>query len=470
MHPSLRKFSAPVLSLLMLALAGCGPSAAEKAAQSAKAEKARQAAAGHARKEAEEQKAKEAAAAVAPVKFTGLTLARLDGSYVAVLFENGRKGMLPVGSLKADELAWVTAFAEAHPLPRGKSSVVTSKVEVKKTIEKQSTENGVETVQLCAPAKFRDQIGGTCMFYGRVHYLDIAGYPVEDGEIYRVINIVPKDEPYSDYRYFVGILALFMKQKPLPLVHYPDGTHDPFEWARQQLRKGRPILAGLTEKYWITMPADFLATHRFDGTKSVGHQVVINGFTWNPATQKGSFHVVNSWRDLAEFDVPVDKKDEDMILIEQSLSPRGEEPEQAVKLVVSSITAIKAVGKQSLYEVATNVGPQRVLAASEEAAKALVEADNTAKDAKAFQSDYINRVFYYINTTVQPAIRDAAEAGFLAEVFKIPANVTLPHIDYIDEGSEGTVYFVRVAPQKVVRMFAKSPADAIEQGRHLAGP
>lgn len=472
-HPSKRPVPY-ILSLILLAFAGCGPSAAERAAQVAqaeKAEKARQAAAAeNARQEAEAQKARAAAAAVMPAQFSGLAAARIDTGYVAVLFENGRRGMLPVASLKEAELDWVTAFAAEHPLAKGKSSVVVAKTEVKKTIEKQSVENGVETVQLCPPAKLRDQIGGTCMFYGRVHYLDIAGYPVSDGEIYRVINNVPKDEPYTDYRYTVGILTLFLKQKPMPLVHYPDGSHDPFEWARQELRKGRPVLAGLTEKYWITMPADFLATHKFDGNKTVGHQVVINGFTWNPATKKGSFHVVNSWRDLSEFDVTVDQKDEGMILIEQSISPRGEEPEKAVKLVVSSIKPLKAVGKQSLYEVVTNVGTQRVLAASEEAAKALVEADNTGKDAKAFQSDYINRVFYYINTTLDPALRDAALAGVLAEAFNIPPTVALPHVDFVDEQPEGAVYFVRVAPQKVVRMYAASPADALEKARPLVGP
>jgi hypothetical protein len=66
----------------------------------------------------------------------------------------------------------------------------------------------------------------------------------------------------------------------------------------------------LTRIIQLSLPADFLATHPFDGKSKIGHQVVINGFTYNPATKKGTFHVVNSWRVLPEFAVPVEPKDE----------------------------------------------------------------------------------------------------------------------------------------------------------------
>ena len=464
------KLSAALLAILVLA--GCGPSAAEKKAQADKAEKARLAAVAKANQEEAAEKAKAKAeadaAAATPAKFEGLASARVESGYISVLYENGRKGVLPIRTLTEAEVNWLTAFATAHPLAHGKGSVVVAKVEAKKTIEKQVTENGVETVQLCPPAKLRDQIGGTCMFYGRVHYLDIAGYPVEDAEIYRVINNVPTNEPYLDYHYYVGMLELFLKQKPSPILHYPDGTLSPFEWARQELRKGRPILSGLPEDIWMSLPAEFVATHRFDGTGKIGHQVVINGFTYNPATQKGTFHVINSWRSLAGFDVPVEKADERRILMEQSISPRGEPPEQAVKLVAGKITALKQVGTQSLYAVETNLGPRRVLASSEEAAKTLVEADTSAKDIDTIFGEMVIKVFDYIQENADPRVRDAAGAVLLSEILKVPEGVTLPHVDLEVKSSLGTVYFVRLERLRVVKLLADSNADAIEKAKRMA--
>jgi len=459
------------LGFAALVLAGCGPSAKERQAQAEAArvarEKAEQDREAAAKAEADAEAKRKAESAVPPARFAALSAARVEGGYVYVLFENGRKSMLPTGSLPTDELAWVTTFAAAHPLARGKSSVVTAKVEAKQTIEKQAVENGVETVQLCAPAKLRDQIGGTCMLYGRVHYLDIAGYPVEDAEIYRIINNVPTHQPYLDYRYYVGMMMLFLKQKPSPTVHIPDGTIAPFEWARQELRKGRPILAGLPEDIWMSLPADFLATHPFDGSGKIGHQVVINGFTYHPETRKGTFHVVNSWRVLAEFDVPVEQADERRILIEQSLSPRGEAPEQAVKLVAGAVTPVKQVGKQSLYSVETNLGLRKVLAANAAAAKAVVEADTGAKDLETVFGELIIEIYDYIYNNADPKIRDAAAAALLSEIFKIPATVTMPHVDLEVKSSLGTVYFVRIGPDKVVKLHAESTGDALDKARKL---
>lgn len=409
----------------------------------------------------------------APVKFKGLAAARAESGYVAVLYESGRKGMLPLTSLAEGEIEWVNAFATAHPLAHGKSTVVTARadvMEVKKTIEKQSIENGVETVQLCAPAKLRDQIGATCMFYGRVHYLDIAGYPVEDGEIYQVINNASTDRPFEDYRYHIRIQILFIKQKPTPLVHSPEGTLSPFDWARQELRKGRPILSSLPLDIWMSLPAEFLATHPFDGNSKIGHQVVINGFTYNPATRKGTFHVVNSWRVLAEFDVPVEKKDEQRIIIEQSLSPRGELPEQAVKVIAGNVTELKAVGKQFLYAVATNLGPQKVMAVSEAAARALVEADQSVQNLETVFGEYVIRLYDYIYYYAGPKNREATAAKIMSEIFKIPETVALPHIDFEAKGSTGNIYFVRVAPLKVLKLPAESPADALAKVKLASFP
>jgi hypothetical protein len=375
--------------------------------------------------------------------------------------------MFPTGSLTEAEAEWLNAFATSHPLAHGKSTMVTAKTEVKQTIVKQSIENGTETVQLCAPAKLRDQIGGTCMFYGRVHYLDIAGYPIEDVEIYRTINNVPKDQPYLDYHYYVGMLMLFLHQKPSPVVHFPNGTLSPFEWARQELRKGRPILSGLPEDIWMSLPADFLATHPFDGSSKVGHQVVINGFSYNPATQKGTFHVVNSWKVLSEFDVPVEKRDEKRILMEQSLSPRGEPPEEAVKITAGAVTLVRQVGKQNLYAVDTNLGVQKVVAPTEAAAKEFVEADTSAKDMETIFGEYIIRIYDYIYETADPKIRDKAAAFLFSEIFKIPETVALPHVDLEVKSSLGKVYFVRLSSVRVVKLFADSTGEAMEKAKKM---
>lgn len=402
-------------------------------------------------------------------KIEEMESARIEGGYMTVLFKNGRRGLFPLADLTAADEEAMKAFAAAHPLAKGKSSVVMAKVEVKKTIAKQVTEDGTEIVQLVTPAKLRDQIGPTCMFYARVHYLDIAGYPIEDGEIYRVINTVSPKEPYLDYRYHVGMQMLFLRMKPTPLAHFPDGTVPPFEWARQQLRKGRVILAALPENIWLTLPADFLATHPFEGNSKIGHQVVISGFTHNPATKKSTFHIVNSWRALSEFDVTVEPRDERNIVMEQSLSPRGELPEQPPKVVAGAITLVRPMGRQNLYSVETNLGPQRVMAASEEAAKQFVELDTSAKDLDAIFGEYVIRIYDYIHLYADAKVRDAAAAALLAEVFRIPANVALPHVDFEVKGALGKTYFVRIAPEKVVKLMADSPTEALEHARRMPG-
>jgi hypothetical protein len=402
-------------------------------------------------------------------KIDDLASARVEGGYVTVLFKNGRKGQFPVADLTDEEIEEMKTFAAANPLAKGKSTVVVAKVEAKKTIEKQAIVDGTETVQLVAPAKLRDQIGGTCMFYARVHYLDIAGYGVEDGEIYRVINNVSADHPYDDYRYHVGMQMLFLRQKPTPVAHIPDGTVPPFEWARQQLRKGRPILAALPENIWLSLPADYLAKHPFEGNSKIGHQVVINGFTYNAASKKATFHIVNSWRELAEFDVPVEPRDEQNILMEQSLSPKGEAPEQARKVVAGAVTLLKPVGKQNLYSVETNTGPMKVMAASEEAARQFAEMDTSATDPETAFGEYVIRACEYIQSYADPRIRDQAIAQLVTEVCRVPASIALPHVDLEVRSALGNVYLVRVAPEKVVKLMAGSAGEALERARKMGG-
>jgi hypothetical protein len=266
------------------------------------------------------------------------------------------------------------------------------------------------------------------------------------------------------------MMGLFLKQRPSPLVHFPNGTIRPFEWARQELRKGRPILAALPEDVWMSLPADFLSTHPWDGNSKVGHQVVLNGFTYNAATGKGTFHVINSWRSLAEFDVAVDNGEERRIAIEQSLSPKGEAPEVLEKIVAGDITELKPVGKQFLYEVQTNLGPQKVVAKSEADAKAFVEADRGEKDMETIFGEFVCEIYDYIYGNVDAKIRDQAAAELFSEIFKIPPTVTLPHVDLEVKGSLGKTYFVRVAPTKVVKLMAESTGDALNQAKRLTSP
>ncbi|HWA28914.1 MAG TPA: hypothetical protein VG734_24900 [Lacunisphaera sp.] len=444
--------------ILALALAGCGKK--EEPAKAAPPKPAQVAPPpAPAKPEGPPQPEK---GAKAHASLEGLAAARIDGGYVRLLYQTGQKSAFPVTSLSDSEAEWLKDFIKDHPLAAGKSTVVVAKVEAKKTIEKQETKDGTETVQLVAPAKLRDQIGGTCMFYARVHYLDIAGYGVADGEIYQVINNVPKNNPYDDYRYHVGMQLLFLKQKPTPIAYYPDGTIPPFEWARQQLRKGRPILAALPENIWLSLPADYLAQHPWEGNNKIGHQVVINGFSYNPTTKKSTFHVVNSWRSLAEFDVTVEARDEKNVLMEQSLAPKGELPEQAEKIVAGAITLVRAVGKQNLYSIETNKGPKKVTAATEDDAKRLVEMDTSAPDPETAFGEYVVRACDYIHAFADPKIRDQAIAQLVSEVCRVPAGVALPHVDLEVKNPLGRVYLVRVAPEKIVKLGADSPEQALQ--------
>jgi hypothetical protein len=401
-------------------------------------------------------------------KLEELSAARIESGYVTVQFKNGQRKLLPVASLSEAELEELKSFATANPLAKGKSSIVVAKVEVKKTIEKQETKDGTETLQLVAPAKLRDQIGATCMLYARVHYLDIAGYPIEDGEIYKITNQFSPDAPFSDPRYHTAMQVLFLKQKPTPIAYYPDGTLAPFEWARRELRKGRPILAALPENIWLSLPADYLATHPFEGNGKIGHQIVINGFSYNAATKKAMFHIVNSWRVLSEFDITVEPRDERNIVMEQSLAPRGELPEQPPKVIAGAITLLRPVGKQNLYAVETNLGPRKVMAISEEGAKQFVEADSGAKDMETVLGENILEAYDRIYAFAPAQMRDAAAAATIAEICKVPPGVALPHIDLEVKSPVGKTYLVRVAPQKVVKLMAESTAEALESAKRSA--
>jgi hypothetical protein len=315
------------------------------------------------------------AVAAFAARFDDATKARIDGSYAVVLLANGAKSMVPLASLPAAERAQLVALAAKSPLPHGKATVVVAKevIPVKQTIMTAKVEGALETVQLCPPNAFRDQIGATCMLYGRVHWLDIAGYGIDIAAIHEVTNTGNADAPYKDPRYQVALRRLIEEQKPRPLIHpLPGYEEDPFEWARGELRKGRPLLAAFPKEIWQALPPGFVAQRPWSGG-DIGHQVVVNGFTWNKETKQGTFHIVNSWNDLPEFDLKTEMAGSGAMIVQASMSPRGEAKAETVKETVKAITLIRTAGKTNLYEVETNLGKRRIAAVSETAARALVE-------------------------------------------------------------------------------------------------
>ena len=307
------------------------------------------------------------------------TLARVNGTYIMVVHANGTKSMVPVASLKTEDHAWLIELSQKKPLPQSKSSVVVVAAEApapktKSTIEKSAVEGPLETVQLVPPNLMRDQIGGTCMLYARIHWLDIGGYYTQTPDIYKIINGTPPDAPWLEPRYVRGLVSVFTDHKPVPVLHRPPPQVEPFEWAREQLRLGRPLLAAFPREIWQALPPGFIAAHPWNGG-SVGHQIVINGFTWNKETRQGTFHIINSWSELPSFDLTTEAAGGGALVIEASLSPIGEKLKTtpaADKETVKSIRLVKAVGALNLYEVETTHGTRRMIAASEEAVHELV--------------------------------------------------------------------------------------------------
>jgi hypothetical protein len=308
--------------------------------------------------------------AVSP-KYQGALRARIDGSYAVVVLADGSKTMVPLGSLSAEDRAFLKDLSEQSPLAHGNSvvQVVKVKADVKKTITVSSVEGPVETVQLVPPNVFRDQIGGTCMVYARVHWLDIAGYYVDNVDIYRIINNTDPNAPWTNPMFYPNMDNLVKHFSPQ--VHHWSPRTDKFEWTRQELRKGRPVLAAFPREIWQDLPPGFVGQHPWNGGK-VGHQIVINGFTWNKDTHEGTFHIVNSWKGLYEFDLKTEAATGAME-VEQSLSPKGEEREEVARIKVTKVTLLKSIGKTNLYEVETSNGVERVAATDEDTARSMVE-------------------------------------------------------------------------------------------------
>ena len=312
------------------------------------------------------------ALAVSP-KYEGALKARIENGYATVLLANGSKTLVPLSALSADDLAFLKGLAVQSPLQHGNSvvTVVKASVPVKKTIAVSSVVGPLETVQLVPPNVGRDQIGATCMVYARVHWLDIAGYYVDNADIYRIINNADTNEPWKSPSYYPGLTHLVYDFTPRPLVHDWTPKVDPFEWTRQELRKGRPVLGSFPREIWQALPPGFVGKHPWSGG-NVGHQIVVNGFTWNSETHSGTFHIINSWDGLMEFDLKTEFA-KGAMEVEQSLSPKGELPEKAEQTRVLKLRVLKAVGKTNLYEADTNNGTQRVVAPDEDSARSMLE-------------------------------------------------------------------------------------------------
>ncbi len=305
--------------------------------------------------------------------------ARIDPTYAVILYKNGKKALVPLTSLTPADRAWLEKFAVDHPLGHGNSKVTVVKEEeahpIKKTIERWAVDGPVETVQLCAPAVLRDQLGNTCQLYAMIHCMDIAGYYVKIADVYKIVNMIeatsPKN-PWADPRYAPALYQFPRTYAPGNAIHFPDPSKDAFDWARDELRKGHPILAACPESIWMGLPPAFVAAHEWDGGKE-GHAIVVNGFTWNRVTGQGSFHIINSWRDLSEFDLSLEAA-QGLLLMQWSLSAKNEEKPVASNEVVTNIVLLRGAADMNLYQVDTNLGARRVAAQSEDEAKRLVEA------------------------------------------------------------------------------------------------
>ena len=315
-------------------------------------------------------------ASAVSARFEAAVKARIDGDHLVVLFTDGTRSIVPLVSLGAVDRAWLTELSVRSPLTKGKSQFTvvndSALAKLKKTIEVAKTEGSLETVQLCPPNVMRNQIGGTCMLYARVHWLDIAGFYMDPPAIFKIINDTPPDAPWQSRRYVDGLSSVITDHTPKPVLHPLPPEEEAFDWARSELRKGRPILAALPREIWQALPPGFVAAHPWNGGP-VGHQIVINGFTWNKATKEGTFHVINSWDELPQFDLTTEAAKGGVLLIEQSVSPIGEPQAEIVREVVQSITLVRAAGKANLYQVKTNLGTHRILAPDEAAVRDMVE-------------------------------------------------------------------------------------------------
>ncbi len=308
--------------------------------------------------------------------------ARIGPTYAVILSADGKKSLVPLASLTEADRAWLEKFAAEHPLGHGSSTVTVVKEErvrtIKKTIDRSTVDGPVETVQLCPPAILRDQLGNTCQLYAIIHCMDIAGYYVKIADVNKIVNMIEAtspSNPWADPRYAPALYQFPRTYAPSNAIHDPDRTKEPFDWARDEIRKGHPILAAFPESIWEGLPPAFVAAHMWDGGKE-GHAIVVNGFTWNRLSGEGTFHIINSWRDLSEFDLSVESA-KGLLVMQWSLSAKNEVDAVASKEVVVNVAVLRAAADMNLYEVQTNLGNRQVVAQSEAAARKFVESPIT---------------------------------------------------------------------------------------------
>ena len=111
----------------------------------------------------------------------------------------------------------------------------------------------------------------------------------------------------------------------------------------------------------------------------MGHQIVVNGFTFNPKNGEGTFHVVNTWEELPEFDLKLKDAGRGILVFEKSVSPIGQVPDDAEQerlakeLKVIRVSLIRTAGSYNLYKVVTNQGEHRIMAPDAYTAQRIVE-------------------------------------------------------------------------------------------------
>jgi len=285
--------------------------------------------------------------------------------------------MYPLKDLTDADRDWLTRFAAEHPLAHGNSKVIVAAEApkpAKKTIEVSRTEGTLETVQLCQPAIIRNQDGNFCYTFAMVHCMDIAGYVIQPGTIEAIqdhANAIDSENPWHDRDYGPSVQRMLTQLAPPQALHAFDHEESLYDWIRDQLRKGRPVLTLFPDNIWQALPPELVARLRGWHGDSMGHAVVINGFTYDHRTNNGTFHVINSWDVLQQWDLPVAAA-QGYVDVYFSLSPKGEAIEKAAPLEIQAVKDLGAHGTLHLYAVTTNRGTKRVLAASEAQARSLV--------------------------------------------------------------------------------------------------
>ncbi len=292
--------------------------------------------------------------------------ARMEDNYVVVLWATGKKAIYPLSTLSDAETALLEKIAADRPLPRGNGRVEDYHVPQKVTIVRHERVGDVETVELIPPNVVHDQgHSEDCQFYALNHALQIAGYYVDPERLVSWQKIPEASEAQREAHgrlfggeYGFGTTAALAEgasgavarccpeakcnavswdrrtlksqqeaiekstrqtylRAKVSVVSQPEN----WEWMREELRKGKPVVAGLVSDYWRVLPAAFFAHHRAPPIDS-GHAVVVVGFTWNETLGTGTFKLVNSWEDQPEIVVSVEDARESLYGC-LSITPKG---------------------------------------------------------------------------------------------------------------------------------------------------